>query len=367
MQGITRVTRLRVSHVSTRIHDRLQVIGQPVAFAQRLSSLAPVHGLDVALPFGDGLPVDTDFWSRIAERRLTVPVPESIAPKLRTAGIPLRYRGTLETAADVPRLEAHLHPFGVVAMTTVDLRWSEPMPLGDVWRAVDRLDGESATIVLSDARRATTLGQAAADAATGLVGLLTLAGIGEALDLPPHRLVTVISGVGDVPPVAMPTANSPVHLALHHLSAGDRVIAEPATAFVAQWTGAGYSWPATNLLYMLDRGTSLLPEDVAAAAPAEPGQRTADQHRHLLLLLAYLNVTTGLVRAARTKQPGLLQAWADTAAKRLGRLFGPGREYLDWGLAPRALLMRTGASEDVAGTLGVALMPNPNYPVPDYA
>jgi hypothetical protein len=365
MPGTTHVKRLRVSRIAARINDDLQVIGQPVAFAHRLASLEPVRGLRVGLPYGDDLPVDNDFWTRIAERRLTIPVPEEIAPKLRRACIPLRYRGTLAAAADVPRLEAHLHPFGVVAMTAVDLHWPEPVSLEQVWQQVDQLENEPATVTVGEDKRTTTLGQAAPEAAQCIVDLLTDPGASETLVLPPHRLVTVISGVIDQPPATMPTANSPLHLALHHLSAGDQVVAEPKTAFVPQWSGSGYTWPAASLLYMLDRGTSQLSAEITAV-PDGRVLRTADRHRKLLLLVGYLTATAGLVRAAETSQSSLFPSWATHTAKRLGALFGPGEGYRDWGLAPQALLLRIGATEEIARRRGAALTRNENYPVPDY-
>ena len=362
MAGSTAVTRLRVSHVGARIHDGLREIGGPVAFAERLAGLQPVRGLPVTLPYGDGLPVDTGFWSRIAERQLTVPVPLDTAPKLRRALVPLRYRGTLAVDAEVPRLEAHLHPFGVVAMTTVDLCWPEAVPLEQVWQPVNQLDGEPATITAGGAQRSAPLGQAAVAAAQALVELLTDAGHGEPVDLEPYRLATVIDGALDQPPTTMPAANSPLHLALHHLSGGGDVVAEPATAFVAQWSGAGYAWPPNRLMYMLDRGTSLL--TATASTGQEPS--TADRHRHLLLLVAYLTAAAGLVRAAQTSQSILFPEWARTAAQRLGLLFGPGQAFRDWGVVPRALLQRTGAIDAVGQVLGAPLTPNPNYPVAPY-
>jgi hypothetical protein len=364
VQDIVQVTRLRISHLGIRIHDKLQVIGEPVAFAQRLASLEPVRGLPIDLPFGDAFPVDTQFWSRIAERRLTAPMTEDCTAKLRRAGIPLRYGGALEAAAEAPRLEAHLHPFGVVAMTTVDLRWPDPVPLEEVWQPVRQLEDEPATVTVGGVKSATTLGQAAARAAQDLITLLTDPGQGDNWELPPHRLATVISGVVNEQPTAMPAANSPMHLALHQLSAGNEVVAEPSTAFVAQWSGAGYTWPPASLVYMLDRGTSVFSAGATGAAPVD--QKTAERHREQLLLLAYLAASTGLVRAARTSSSDLLSEWAKTAAKRLGVLFGPGQAYLDWGLLPRALLLRTGTDEDVALVLGAPLTANPKYPVPDY-
>jgi hypothetical protein len=75
---------------------------------------------------------------------------------------------------------------------------------------------------------------------------------------------------------------------------------------------------------------------------------------------------TGLVRAAKASQSSLFPEWAKTTAKRLGLLFGPGQVYLDWGLVPRALLLRIGATEDIAQVLGGKPTPNPDYPLPDY-
>jgi hypothetical protein len=363
MPGRITVTRLRISHVAAHIHDSLDTIGAPVAFARRMASLEPVGGLPVSLPFGDQLPTDTAFWSRIAERELAVPVSQDVAPKLRRAGVPLRCRGTLAVDAEVPRLEAHLHPFGVVAMTTVDLRWPEPVTLDEVWQPVRQLAGQPATVTLGTRRRTTTLGQAAADATEELTALLSRPGRGSSWDLPPYQISTVISSATDQPMTAMPVANSPLHLALHRLSGGDEVFAEPASAFVAQWSGAGYTWPASNLLYLLDHGLSLL--SAAAASPA-PAPTAAERHRTLLLLVAYLTAAVGLVRAARSSRSELVREWAATAAKRLGMLFGPGRGFLDWGLVPRALMLRAGASEDVAQVLGAPLTANADYPTPAY-
>ena len=363
MSGRITVTRLRISHVAARIHDSLGDIGAPVAFARRLAGLEPVCGLPVSLPFGDHLATDTAFWSRIAERDLTVPVSADAAPKLRRAGVPLRCRGTLDVKAAVPRLEAHLHPFGVVAMTTVDLQWSEPVTLDEVWQPVRRLVSSPATATFGAMRRSTTLGQAAADSAKGLTEVLSRPVRAGTWDLPPYQISTVISSATDQPVTTMPVANSPLHLALHRLSGGDEVVAEPATAFVAQWSGAGYTWPAANLLYLLDRGLSLL-----SAAAGSPGTvpTAAERHRELLLLVAYLTAAVGLVRAARVSGSELVREWAATSAKRLGMLFGPGRVFLDWGLVPRALLLRIGASEDVAQVLGVPLTANADYPTSAY-
>ena len=73
-------------------------------------------------------------------------------------------------------------------------------------------------------------------------------------------LMTVISGDIAKPLKAMPTARSPLYQALHWLSADDSVqgLPAPASAFVPQWNGVGYSWPPSSLVYMLRSGTSTL-------------------------------------------------------------------------------------------------------------
>lgn len=364
----TQLRRLRVSRVGAKIHDRLQEIGEPVAFAQRLAHPQPVRGLPVSLPFAEDLPTDLAFWSRIAERKLQLPVPGDVAPKLRRAGVPLRYRASLSTAARAPRLEAHLHPFGVVALATVDIEWDQPVPLEQARTVVDQLEAMPATVTVGDVAADTTLQDAATACAEALVQLLSVPGHGQAWELPSHRLVTVISGVTEEPVTEMPAPHSALHLALHRLSAGDQAVADPATAFVAQWTGAGYAWPTTSMLYMLSRGTTLLAAEAEAAVDERPSNAptAADRHRQLLLLIAHLTASTGLVRAAQASGSNLIQEWGRTAAQRLGLLFGPGQDFLDWGQVPQALLLRTGAVGPVAQVRGEPLTPNPYYPVPDY-
>jgi hypothetical protein len=131
MPGKVQVTRLRISYIAARIHNDLQEIGEPDVFEQQLANPVQVRGLRVTLPFGHGLPVDTKFWSLITETALSTPVTGKIAYEFRRKGVPLRYRGDLsmiEDTGDVeqPRLEAHLHPFGVAVMATVDLTWPKP-------------------------------------------------------------------------------------------------------------------------------------------------------------------------------------------------------------------------------------------------
>lgn len=362
----TQLRRLRISRVGAKIHDQLQEIGEPVAFAQRLAHPQPLRGLPVGLPFAEDLPTDLTFWSRIAERKLQLPVPENIAPKLRRAGVPLRYRASLSTAARAPRLEAHLHPFGVAALTTVDLEWDQPVSLEQARQSLDQLEATPATVTVGDVNADTTLQDAATACAETLVQLLSDPGQGQAWELPGHRLVTVISGVVEEPLTEMPAPHSPLHLALHRLSAGDQAVADPATAFVAQWTGAGYAWPTTSMLYMLSRGTALLAAEAAADERPSNAPTAADRHRQLLLLIAYITASAGLVRAAQSSGSNLIQEWGRTAAKRLGLLFGPGQDFLDWGQVPQALLLRTGAVEPVAQLRGEPLTSNPHYPVPDY-
>jgi len=374
MLGNIQVTRLRISYIAARIHDRLQVVGGPVAFEQLLANPQPVRGLQISAPFGDGLRVDTEFWSLITETALSTPVPLEAATGLRRAGLPLRYRGSLVATEDaegveVPRLEAHLHPFGVVVMATVDLTWSQPVTLGDeVRQRVHELDNTPATMSVDGQETETTLGQAAVLGARSLVQLLTTGGQGTAWDISPHRLVTVISGNIVTPLKAMPTAQSPLHLTLHWLSADDKVLAvpDPASAFVAQWDGSGYGWSTSSLVYMLKSGTSTLSSEAAVPTRAGGEPRTADRHRLLLLQVAYITALSGLVYAAPGSTSSYFAEWAKTAAHHLGRLYGPAGQYAIWGLIPRALMMRTDVSSNIKRILKKEPYANSNYKVSKY-
>jgi hypothetical protein len=117
---------------------------------------------------------------------------------------------------------------------------------------------------------------------------------------------------------------------------------------------------------MLDRGTALLAKEFAEATLGPHDVSTSERHRRNVLLVAYISALTGLIRAADMNRPSYFREWARTAGNTLGRLFGPGSDYKDWGLLPRAFLTRTGMAEDVARKLGTPLVANPNFPVTDY-
>lgn len=201
-----------------------------------------------------------------------------------------------------------------------------------------------------------------------LVRLLTNGGQGAASDVSPHRLTTIISGAIAKPLKAMPTARSPLYRTLHWLSADDNVQGQPApaSAFVPQWDGAGYSWPPSSLVYMLKSGTPTLSSEAALAKRTGEEPRTADRHRLLLLQLAYITALSGLVHAARTGTSSYFAEWAKTAAHHLGRLYGPAGQYAIWGLIPRTLMMRTDVSADIKRILKTELYTNPNYQVSQY-
>lgn len=367
MAGITHATQLRVSWIAARVHDQIREIGEPVAFARRLTTLGPVRGLRVTLPFDGSLPVDLRFWSCISELNLSDPMTEERASKLRRAGVPLRYGATLEAPEGSATLEAHLHPFGVVVIATASLQWAHPVPIERLGSLVGQLEDKPATIVVGHTRRNTTIGGAAAAATHMLTDLLTDMGKGAAYDVSPHRLATVISGISDGQPPVMPAANDSLHLAMHMLAGGGAIAADPAVACVPQWSDNGYKRTASSLLYMLGTGTSLLSVDAVTAAVDRRRPSTADQHRTWVLLMAHLIAACGLVRAANGGTTQLLQEWARTAADRLGRLFGPAEMYLKWGLVPRTMLICTGARGAVESVRKAPLTLNQDFPSPtDY-
>jgi hypothetical protein len=360
---------IRVSYVAGQTHDGLQVIGQPGAFADRLRTLEPVHGLEVTLPFSHEAPVDTTFWLRIADKhQLGLPLSTGVAASLRRSSVPLRHRASLTVPPPitVPRLELHIHPFGVMAITSVDLSWSEPRPLTEVPAELINAEAKPASVTVGAKTLECLMREVANLAASSTIDLLGDPGVGTARVIPVHRVVTVISGTLTEPLKALPTPNSALHLALHQLSSGGSIVAEPSSAFVAQWSGLGYEWPTTSLLYMLDRGTALLAKEFAEVTLEPENLPTSTRHRHNVLLVAYISALTGLIRAADMSHPSYFREWAKNAGKTLGRLFGPGSDYKDWGLMPRAYLTRTGLAEEVARKLGTPLVPNPSFPVTAY-
>jgi hypothetical protein len=349
----------------------------PGKFVQRLIDRKPVCGLEVDLPFTDELEADLKFWSGIAEKpKLRAPESEKTAKLLRRAGVPLRCRQGLSIDIDDPvavdpRVEAHLHPFGVAALTTVDMIWDQPALLEDAADEVDKLEDASATITVGSRHTATIVSQAATSCAELVVDQLSDPKRGDFWDVPSHRVVSAIEVLPAEPFTEMPDAGSPLHRALHRLSAGGHAVADPQTAFVATWTGTGYAFPTSNMLYMLNWGSALLPDGATAEGPPSKGLSAGDRHRQLLLLVAYINATTGLIDAATASDSQLIQEWASTAAMRLGNLFGPGEKFLTWGQVPQALMQRTGAADIVSKRRreiqeGADLSPNPRYPVPKY-
>lgn len=359
---------MRVSYVAGQIHDSLRVIGQPVAFEDRLRGLQPINGLVVTLPFAYDAQPDTDFWLRIAERQqVDEPLSTTVAANLRRKGVPLRHRASIVAAPLIilPRLELHVHPFGVVAVCSLDLSWSPPQPLGKIPRELAIAEAERASVTVGSAMWEGPIRDVARQAASRTVGLLGDPGAGTTRQIPMHRVATVISGTLLKPLDALPAPNSALHLALHQLSSGDSIVAQPSSALVPHWSGLGYEWPSTRLLYMLDRGSALLAKEAAEVTLGED-MSTSERHRRNVLLVAYISALTGLIRAADLSQHDLFAGWATNAGKTLGRLFGPGSDYKDWGLMPRAFLTRTGSADDVARKLGTPLVPNPSFSVSPY-
>ncbi|MEU4742508.1 hypothetical protein AB0G02_18875 [Actinosynnema sp. NPDC023658] len=362
MSSNPQVTRLRVSHLHIHIHDRMNIIGQPQAFSRLLRNPAPVAGFEVTLPFGPGLAIDNEFWALIADGRMpTVPATDTAASKLRTAGVPLRCSGTLDVPSGyIPRIEAHLRPFGVVATTTVDLVWTDPMPLEQVPAHVQALERTQAAAAIGPVRWSGDLAEASAGIAAHIVGRLSEPDTGYSLTLPTHRLVTIISGAG-VAAGTVPSANSSIHSALHRLSAGQDILADPTIALVPLWSNAGYAVSAAKLFYLLDQGSALLSADMIPASSGAGGG-TSRAHRLVFLLLTHVLASIGLLRAAQSSKSVLMREWGRTAAAQIGRLFGPASAYRTWGLITRALVQRLGATQEINAYLPTPLRPNPDFP-----
>jgi hypothetical protein len=357
------VTRLRVSYVATRIHDDL-VLGQPEMFAELFVAPRPVQGVQLGLPFGPQAPVDAHFWGSLAEWRPREQLSIEDGRKLRRAGVPLRHRGGLAAKVEGPRLELHVHPFGVVALTTIDLMWPESCPLSDVWTRVGQMRDLPARATVGGESHETEVAAAAPIAAEVLLERLARMK-GSTWEVPDHRIATVIDGSVHGVPIAMPPARGPVHIAVHRLSAGGDVIPEPGSAFVAQWSGAGFAWAPARLVYMLDAGTSIVSPAEVSSRPSDPGVSLGARHRRAALLLGHVTASVGLVRAAPKAASMYFQSWAKTAADRLGRLYGPATANDDWGLETRSYLTRLGAVQDIGTFRGSPLTekyPSPPYP-----
>jgi hypothetical protein len=349
MPGQVVVTRIRVSHIAGQIRGDLpDQIGLPNEFETLLASRdREVCGLPVTLPFDLSLAVDTAFWVRNTGNSLSKP--EASAGLLRSAAVPLRYCGQVETATYAPRLEAHLHPFGIVAFITVDVCWPEPVTIEVASQRVLELEGQPATVTVGPKQSETCYGTAATAAINSLADLLTNAPDGNAYDTPSHRLTTVISGMANGQLDVIPPAGGQLNVALHSLSAGFGLMPQPQNAFVRQWTNADYRWPPSSLVYMLDIGSAALSSAVERAVSRGLESASA-HHRRLLLTLAYITALAGLVHVdvgVPDARSDFFTDWANRAAARLGWLYGPAWVYRDWGLVPREFLLRTGVTADI--------------------
>lgn len=362
MSASVRVTRLRVSRIAGHIHDRIRVIGDPDGFENQLTNPQEVRGLRVSLPFAPDLHTDKSFWDMAAEKSLTIPLAN--ARKASSASVPLRYRAQLNAPAETPRLEAHIHPFGVVAMATVDLTWPDPVAIEDLPKRVSEIESQEVEVNVADGTRRTTFDQVAVAACEEVVKRLTDDGVGNSWPAQEHRLVTIVSGNYEDWPEEMRDLPAPLCKALHFLSAGGQIISNPANAFVPQWAGSQqYVWPVNSLIYMLDSGTTVMASDDGGWAPRS--ESNADRHRRHLLTLSYLIALGGLVRvyANGDTDSTYFEAWSRGAADRLARLFGPAGCYRQWGLIPQAFLSRTGASEDIEKLLEKPLAPSTSFQV----
>jgi hypothetical protein len=362
----TAVTRLRVSRVATRIHDRLAAIRNPDRFEALLQSPAPVQDLDLTLPYIDPVqtPVDIAVWSMIAETTLTGPVNAAAARKLRKEAVPLRLRAALaaeatEPGGEPPYIDVHVHPFGAVGIATAELTWEEPEPLADAWSQIAAVQQRAASVAIAGWTTSTTLGDAAGEAADHVVAVLGEAG-GEERHVPDYRVATVIDGAVEPVPAAMPADASPLHVALHYLCGAGDPPAPPAKAFVPAWSGGGFRYWPRQLAYMVDRGAALW----GVPAPHGGGLTLGQQHRRITLLLAHLTASVGLIDASTSSSSAGLKSWAKIAAQRLSRLYGPARA--EHGIEPQRYLDQTGFRALVETVLGKQLVTSAAYPVPPY-
>ncbi|MFI6447850.1 hypothetical protein [Kitasatospora sp. NPDC050543] len=362
MRGNVGVSRLRVSYVDTRIHEKVRDIGLPGAFVSRLHHPEPVRDLPVTLPFE--MPgrredreddVEWRFWSAVTgDGRLRPPASRPEADKLFQSRVPLRHQAVLTSALDTPRLEAFLHPFGWVLLATADVIWQRPVSLEEAAIALDSLQEDPAEVTLGGAQHPATLATATAKAAEALSQ--RLADDDPWARLPAYRLVSVIDGKIDVAPTnLMPQRNSVVHQTLHQLSCGGPVLTKPQDCFVARYDSSGYfNWDTSDLVYMLDRGAAVVLQQAVAWRPSAKAESTSGRHRRLALLLTYLSANAGLVRSK--SRDGVLRDWAKDCASRLARLYGPEEAAADyWGLEARSYMCRTGAIDAIESTRGASL------------
>ena len=362
----TVVSRLRVSCVATRINDCLTAIRNPEQFETLLQAPAPLRGLNLTLPYVDAVqtPVDVAVWSMIAETPLKGPVNAAAARKLRKEAVPLRLRGALavdavEVASDAPYIEVHIHPFGAVAIATADFIWEAPEPLAEAWSKVAELQERRSSITIGTSTTLTTLGHSAGEAADQVMAKLGEAG-GAAHAVPDYRVVTVIDGLVEPVPAAMPTDASPLHMALHYLCGAGDPPAPPAKAFVPTWSGGGFRYWPRQVAYMVDRGAVLW----GLPTSRQGGMSLGQQHRRLTLLLAHLTASVGLIAASGSSSSAGVKSWATIASQRLARLYGP--TSAQHGIEPQRYLDQTGFRALVETVLGKQLVANAAYPVPPY-
>ncbi len=359
------ISAIRASYVTARVHDRLaNDLGGDDEFAQRLVDLKTIRGRTVALPFAKDLPVDTRFWSRLAQSTVQVPVSPEQAKGLRRAFVPLRWANAVVAGKISPRIEVHLHRFGVVAIATIDLAWEAPVPVEEVWSRLAQAEEQALQVTTGADTVDTTVRDASLEFAIRLAAGIQAQPSSTSTASSTRRIVTIIDGTSDAPLHEMPPENSPLHIALHRLANGDDVIAAPAAAFVPQWTMAGYAFPPSRMMYALSAGSANLIEPAIRPQPGEV--RASDWHRERTLMTAYVCALADLVLAAPNSQSGAFKAWARLAAQTLARLYGPAQNYLEWGQYPAAILTRTGAVAAVRDALDGKLSSNAEFPVGPY-
>lgn len=375
------VSRLRISYVGTRIHGAATAISGPNAFAGHLLRLGragpPVTiaaGLEATLPFDSDDPVAWSFWEAAKEAatkpggRLRPPANLAEAKALFAARIPLRHRAKLflqpSSSFQAPRLEALLHPFGWVALATVDLVWEQPVSLQEAAQMVDVHEADAAQILLASSLLDTTVAESA-DATAGR--LSQLLANDEPWSPGVHRLATVISGTVDPDPSVPAPRGGDLLKALHQLAGGTAPLPDPTYTLVPRWDGARrFIWDPGDYVYMLRAGTSVVLPRAVALRPAAKGEGTSGRHRRLALLLACLSANAGLVHVNPGSQNQVAQAWATKNAFWLGRLYGPQSPAADyWGLECRSYLDMSPIKPAIEKLLGGELFAAPGVQSPD--
>jgi hypothetical protein len=357
--------KLSLSIVATRIHTRLKPdLRGPTGFEERFATLEPVQGLKVELPFGDK--VDEKFWMELADKSPPFTgIRGTFAQTLRQHGVPLRIPGTL-TVPGVRRasLEFHLHPYGAVALVTVDVVWHPPTPLAELGDRIDELLQQPATVTVQQPTD-TSVAESARVAVNQIIDLLA-DNDGTSLTVKDVRIATILQGTIDPVPDVMPLAGDKLFAALYRLAGGTSHAPPPPDGLlVAQWGGGVYWWDPTCLLNMLDSGVTLFSAYEMQVRPEDPSVNLRSRHRRLLLLMAHLSASIGLVKVSGTAG-NPIKAWGEDAAKRLGRLYGPAMKLMDPSLEPQAYLDRIQASTLVAAITGNPLTSNVAKLLPPY-